>query len=136
MIKGKIYRIVNSVNDSVYIGSTQTSLRERFWHHRWDARNKNQKSKFYQFMYDIGVELFSMILIEEMDVYSRTELLQIEEYHINQFKTANPELSVNTIRAYATKENTRQRKHKDYLRYKATKKTLYYLKLLPFYDYD
>lgn len=133
---GKIYRIVNSENDLVYIGSTKTSLRERMWHHKWEARNKVRKSKFYHFMDEIGPDLFTMVLIEEMDVFTRTELLQIEEYYINEFKMANPELSVNSIRAYATKADTRQRKHKDYLRYKSQKKVLYYLKLLPFYGYD
>ena len=132
---GKIYRIVNSKNDHVYIGSTQTSLRERMWHHKWEANNKIKKSKFYHFMENIGSDLFTIVLIEEMNG-TRKELRKIEEYYINEFKRENPELSVNSIRAYSSKTDTRQRKHNDYLRYKATKNTLYYLKLLPFYDCD
>ena len=136
MIKGRIYRIVNSKNDLVYIGSTKTSLNERMWHHKWNAHNSINKSKFYHTMEDMGLDLFTIVLIEEIYVNTRKELLQIEESYINDFKIKNPELLLNSNHAYATKKDIQRRKHKDFLRYKFQKKVLYYLKLLPFYCYD
>ena len=131
----KHYSNVNPRYDHIYIESHQTSLHELLWHHKCEANHKIKNSRFYYIMENIGSDLFTMVLIEEMNG-TRKELRKIEEYYINEFKRENPELSVNSIRAYSSKTDTRQRKHNDYLRYKATKNTLYYLKLLPFYDCD
>ena len=66
MNTGIVYKIVNDVNDKVYIGVTQTSLEERFKKHKVDAFRHN--SNIYKAMRDIGIEHFSIIEIDRCSV--------------------------------------------------------------------
>jgi group I intron endonuclease len=75
----KIYKIVNSVNDTIYIGSTCAKLSERMRGHR--SACKNPKSQFYKNAREIGVEHFRMILIKEFPCDNYEQLLR-EEYDV------------------------------------------------------
>ena len=71
---GKIYMIVNSINDKIYIGSCSTELRIRFCKHKQEAKGtKKWNRQFYDFFRD-NVECFKIILIENYPCDSKNEL--------------------------------------------------------------
>jgi len=69
---GKVYKIVNDVNDMVYIGSTTTPLPKRFSGHK--AQSRDRTSKFYEAMKSIGVDHFRIVLIELFPCTCKAEL--------------------------------------------------------------
>lgn len=63
-----IYKIINTVNNKVYIGKTAFSIQKRFQEHCKDAfRERNEKRPLYNAMRKYGIEAFSIELIEECD---------------------------------------------------------------------
>lgn len=87
-IEGKIYKIVNDIDDKIYIGSTCNPLHKRFFYHK----NKASKSgcKFLSHMKLIGPPHFRIILVERYPCASKNELSAREEYWIKELK---PELN-------------------------------------------
>lgn len=61
---GLIYKIVNDVNDKVYVGQTAHSLNTRYQQHISEA-GKHTQRKLYIAMNEIGVEHFSAHEIEQ-----------------------------------------------------------------------
>jgi hypothetical protein len=79
---GKIYKIVNDVNDMTYVGSTTSALSRRFSGHKADAkRTKSQNCRFYTAVNLIGIDHFRIILIENFSCKSKSEL-EAREYAI------------------------------------------------------
>jgi group I intron endonuclease len=76
---GQVYKIVNSVNDRIYVGSTTQMLCKRMALHRNSA--KSQTSNIYTAMREIGVEHFKILLIENFPCQSKAEL-EAREYAI------------------------------------------------------
>ncbi len=74
---GKIYKIVNDINESIYVGGTSLELSARMAGHREDA--KTRTSPFYTAMRKIGVEHFKIILLKPFPCKSKAEL-NAEEY--------------------------------------------------------
>lgn len=61
-----IYKIINDVNDKVYIGKTAFSIQKRFQEHCKDAfRERCEKRPLYAAMRKYGIEHFSIEQIEE-----------------------------------------------------------------------
>jgi hypothetical protein len=85
---GKIYKIVNDVNDYIYIGSTSLELSTRMAGHRENVKIKT--TPFYTAMRDIGVEHFRIILINTFSCSSRAELIA-EEYRVMKEMKENGE---------------------------------------------
>ena len=79
--QGKIYKIVNDVNDIVYIGSTCGQLSKRMGGHRYDAINRS--SALYVAMRTIGNEHFKIVLMRNYPCKSQTELLA-KEFNVTQ----------------------------------------------------
>ena len=75
---GKIYKIVNSENENIYIGSTVQKLSHRMGNHREAARKDLKNSKFYCHMRDIGIEKFKIILIKSVACSNNDELEKAE----------------------------------------------------------
>ena len=76
---GKIYKIVNTVNDKVYIGSTTRTLAQRMGDHRKCA--KGDRSRFYKAMRWHGVANFRIELIRNVSCSNVIEL-EKKEYSI------------------------------------------------------
>ena len=74
-----IYKVVNDIDDKVYIGSTVTELWHRMGQHRADAR-KGEKCPLYDLMREYGVEHFRIVLIKRS---SKERLRKDEEAIIN-----------------------------------------------------
>ena len=76
---GVIYKIVNDINDKVYIGQTAGPMVERYKQHLSNVNQKRHQEKLYQAMREIGVEHFHQELIEEV---TEKELDEKERYWI------------------------------------------------------
>lgn len=66
-MKGRIYKIVNTISDDLYIGSTVQILKNRFKAHKSNAI-LNKPGKLYEYMRSIGIDHFDIEIIEELDI--------------------------------------------------------------------
>lgn len=105
----KIYKITNTINDEIYIGSTTYQyLCSRMNSHRMMVKDNTgrRKSKLYNLMRELGVENFKIFLIEECKCNNKDELLDREQYYI---KLLNPSLNmINCVK----KNNDEMREYK------------------------
>lgn len=76
---GKIYKLVNDVNDMIYIGSTTTTLSRRFSGHK--AHAKAASSNIYTAMRELGCDHFKIVLIELFPCTCKAEL-EAREYAV------------------------------------------------------
>lgn len=83
---GKIYKLVNTVDDDIYIGSTHHPLTVRLSLHKSHRKIKN--SKVYQHLNEIGIENVRIELIEDYPCTSKKELEDRERYWIENMKPA------------------------------------------------
>lgn len=60
----KIYKIINSVTDDVYVGWTTQPLYKRLYLHKCDM-SKGKEGKLYNLMREFGVDKFRIELLEE-----------------------------------------------------------------------
>ena len=73
-----IYKIINDINDKVYVGKTEFSIEKRFKEHCQDAfRDRNEKRPLYAAMRKYGIEHFSIELIEETEKPEEREIYWI-----------------------------------------------------------
>ena len=82
---GKIYKIVNNVDDKIYVGSTCGTLRLRL------SRHKTQSRKFlnqgvYSHLNSIGWDNVRIILIENVTAENKDQLLMREQHYIDLLK--------------------------------------------------
>lgn len=76
-----IYKIVNDINDKVYIGKTDFSIKKRFKEHCKDAfRVRNEKRPLYSAMRKYGIEHFKIELIEKTDSPEEREIYWVDQY--------------------------------------------------------
>ena len=88
--RAKIYKLVNDVDDEVYIGSTTDPLNDRFCRHKWDATSRERpKSKLYKHMNNLGFEHFKIELIEDYPCNNKTELEIRESELIKKYGSLN-----------------------------------------------
>jgi group I intron endonuclease len=95
---GKIYQILNSINEEVYIGSTCQPLSKRMVYHRSDMKTK--KMKLYDMMKELGVENFYIELVEEYPCDNIEQLRQREGYYIRQLGTLNSRVDGRTLKEW------------------------------------
>jgi group I intron endonuclease len=96
---GKIYKITNDVNTKIYIGSsTYQYLSSRMNLHRQMCKDVSgrRNTVLYNTMREIGVSHFKIELIEKYTCNTKQELVEREQYWIEQLQ---PEL--NMFRAIA-----------------------------------
>ncbi len=76
-----IYKIVNDINQKIYIGKTEFSIEKRFKEHCQDAfRDRNEKRPLYAAMRKYGIEHFHIEQIEETNNPEEREKYWIEHY--------------------------------------------------------
>ena len=76
---GKIYKIVNNIDNMIYIGSTTTKLCYRMAVHRCKMRYNNNIN-LYNHMRKLGIDNFKIVLIEEYSCNNKEQLLRHERY--------------------------------------------------------
>lgn len=79
--RGKIYKLVNTENQMLYIGSTASTLVKRLYEHKSSAKTGTSTSNIYTSMRLIGIEKFSIILIKLFPCTCKAEL-DAEEYRL------------------------------------------------------
>ena len=80
-----IYKIVNDINQKIYVGKTEFDINKRFQEHCRDAfKNHNEKRPLYAAMQKYGIEHFHIELIEQTDIPNEREIYWIE--HLKTFK--------------------------------------------------
>ena len=82
----KVYKIVNNINDEIYVGSTKTTLAKRFWAHKQTQRQKPERNNLYRFVEQNGWQCCRIILIEEFPCENKQQQLMNEQYWIDQLK--------------------------------------------------
>lgn len=102
---GKIYKLVNTVDDNIYIGSTHQPLTFRLSLHKSHGKIKN--SKVYRHLNSIGFSNVRIELIEEYPCTCKKELEDRERYWIENLK---PTLNKNI--PSRTKEEMREIKRR------------------------
>src|SRR5690606_1322037 len=84
---GRVYQIVNDVDDLKYVGSTVRTLAERMTDHR--RASKTGTEAIYQHMRAIGVEHFKILLLEQTGPTTRVALKALEHKWIVAMNTVN-----------------------------------------------
>ena len=75
-----IYKIVNDIDDKIYIGSTGDPLETRFAGHKYASREGN--TVLYNHMRKIGTDHFRIELVRSMPWLKRHQLFHWETYYI------------------------------------------------------
>ena len=92
---GKIYKILNSVDGEVYVGSTTEPLCKRMYKHRHDSTTRTHYV-LYQHMGKLGRDNFYIELIENYKCSSKEELLAKEGEWIRNIGTLNTKIAGRT----------------------------------------
>ena len=79
-----IYKIVNDINNKVYIGKTEFSIEKRFKEHCRDSKKEHQNRPLYNAMNKYGIEHFKIELIEECNNPEEREIYWIQ--HFDSYK--------------------------------------------------
>lgn len=85
-IECHVYKLTTSVDNTIYIGSTTTSLQERFAYHTGELENQStgpRTSKVYKHLDRIGWNKVSITSLEKVICYSRKQLLIHEAKHMS-----------------------------------------------------
>ena len=90
---GRIYKIIHTQSNLVYVGSTFNELKYRFQQHKgsfkqWLNDNHSEITIFPYFK-EHGIDQFRMVLIKEYDVDDRAHLRAYEQLWINKLKSIN-----------------------------------------------
>ena len=105
---GKIYKITNTVNDKIYIGSTTRTLAQRMGAHRDFAKNlKCPYGKLYKAMWRHGVKHFKIELIKDYPCDNKGELLSKEFKIIKKYIDKGITLYNTTVENGKSSEETK-----------------------------
>ena len=95
--KSKIYKIINDIDDYIYIGSTTEKLCSRMAKHRFDMKKPQNNGKIYQHMRKYGPKYFHIVLIRNYPCTSKEELIKEER---REFDLYNKNVLLNIYRPY------------------------------------
>lgn len=110
---GRVYKIVNSRDSKIYIGSTKQSLEKRMNSHKSRHKKQEHKHPLLSEHFDLhGVENFTIALLEE---YKCKDYLELRKYEMEWQDKLKPEL--NAHRALRTPEVTAKLAREKSLRY-------------------
>lgn len=86
---GKIYKIINDLNDKVYVGQTIRTLDQRFQKHCSLSDDKNHTMAIKKAIHKYGKNHFMIVLIEELKNCNQEILNDREIYWINYYDSYN-----------------------------------------------
>lgn len=82
---GYIYKIINDINDKVYIGKTLSTPEKRFKEHIRDSQIMNREIRpLYRAMNKYGIKHFQVTTIEQVPI---EQLSQREQFWINHYNS-------------------------------------------------
>ena len=98
---GKIYKIWNSVNDEIYVGSTCQPLSKRMAEHRRCVTTKAAKHRpLYKLMNEQGIDTFYIELVVACPCNNVEELRKAEGGYIREMATLNMPIAGRTQSEY------------------------------------
>jgi hypothetical protein len=83
-----LYKIVNNVDDLIFIGSTVSNLGKRMCDHLWRAKQGKQ-SKLYTHIQSLGAEHFKIVCIMTYADIDNETLKASEEKYIKHYDSIN-----------------------------------------------
>ena len=84
---GFIYKISNTVDNDIYVGSTKQTIHQRFKCHLSNTKRDNLKSlTLYEKMEAIGKDKFKVELLETVQFDDKFELYARENFYIKELK--------------------------------------------------
>jgi group I intron endonuclease len=98
----KIYKIVNTINDDFYVGSTKNELRKRLFQHKSYGFRFPNRNNLYILANEYGWENFRIIELDEGECASKSEQLKFEQKYIDELK---PQLNKVNASGYTCKHN-------------------------------
>ena len=120
-LNGKIYRIWNTANDDVYVGSTCNPLFKRMSYHRGIATHpKYTHRALYKMMSEVGVDNFRIELIEDHPCENKEQLRKREGFYIRQMGTLNMKIEDRSRQEY--NELNKEKKQEYMIQYREDKK--------------
>ena len=93
---GKIYQILNNINDEVYVGSTIQPLSKRLHCHKSHSDSLVRKNKLHELMRTIGKNNCYIELIENYPCNTKEELFAREGHYIRERATLNHQIAGRT----------------------------------------
>ena len=103
----KIYKLVSTVDDNFYIGSTCTTLIIRLCDHKSKAKRHHNR-KVYQWLNDVGLANIKIILIDDNFTCENMDHLRREEdKYIMMYKHLDD--CMNSNRAYLTLDEKKEK---------------------------
>lgn len=94
MYEGYIYKIVNDINDKVYIGQTIRTIKERWEQHKYESLNKKDNMIIHKAMNKYGIDNFKIRLIKKIKKETlellKTELDNNEIKYIEKYNSVRP----------------------------------------------
>jgi len=112
---GKIYKIWNTENDKLYVGSTTRMLCKRMAGHRSKAKILANRMLYVGFN-TIGIDHFKIELIEEYPCENKEQLCRREGYWIRKLNTHkcgyNKEVAGRTQKQYRQENKEQIKKYK------------------------
>ena len=107
--RGKIYKLVNDIDDEIYVGSTCSPLYVRLAGHKMTSYC-TPKRQVYAHVLKIGWENVDIVLIEEFPCDSKMQLHKRERYWIEELKPSlNKSIPTRTAAEYR-KEHKEERR--------------------------
>ena len=95
-IKGKIYKVLHTLDDEAYIGSTTQPLSNRMTDHRksyFYSKHMTDRHKLYKHMKDICKDKSYIELIEDFPCETKWQLFAEEGTHIREIETLNDKIA-------------------------------------------
>lgn len=151
-----IYKISNTIDDKIYIGSTRLILRKRMYVHKSCARGDKEQRPIAQHMRQLGIKNFSISAIrkvivscrkdarieeqKELEKYENEQLLNVPRaYSENHDKTRDIIKKRANRRAYYARHKSnpewmKKNREKCRIRMRKKRENLKYLRELPFYE--
>ena len=94
MYEGYIYKIINDINDKIYIGQTKRDLETRFYQHLSKTRHKEDHSILHKAIEKYGKDYFhieKVILVEQKTEKLLLEKLnELEKIYIKKYNSLTP----------------------------------------------
>lgn len=98
---GKIYKLVNDVDDEIYVGSTCLPLHKRLYKHKNDAKNSKRPLPAYNHLNSIGWDTIKIVLIQQFPCSNKMELERQERKWIDDLKpTLNKRIPTRSKQEY------------------------------------
>ena len=108
--KGKTYKIINTIDDNVYVGSTVETLGQRMAKHRYSMKTQPHYL-LYKHMHEIGVKHFYIELIENFFCNDIYELKAREGHYIRQIGTLNMLIAGRTHKEWAESHKEQRKQY-------------------------